>query len=253
MRSVLLPERFGGTPPCTFGTLARFSGDSSIVGFLQFRQLLWVYRYTLPYFLLRVNTFFKKCEKISFPLKNKKCDPLKVAFFIVACGILSGGLGGFSVSLGTAFLGARGKGRPTVHSHTLKRTENTVAKAMAFTLKVVKQGIHGGALGIAVRRAGILKDRQGIRPGKDLDVSLICSEAGISRSHLHRKMKEMTGLTVHDCIQNIRMEQAARLLTEQKLNITQVAYTVGYSSQPSFSAVFRKHFGVSPTEYISQH
>jgi AraC-like DNA-binding protein len=87
----------------------------------------------------------------------------------------------------------------------------------------------------------------------DLDVSLICSEAGISRSHLHRKMKEMTGLTVHDFIQNIRMEQAARLLTEQKLNITQVAYTVGYSSQPSFSAAFRRHFGVSPTEYISQH
>ena len=87
----------------------------------------------------------------------------------------------------------------------------------------------------------------------DLDVSLICTEAGISRSHLHRKMKEMTGLTVHDFIQNIRMEQAARLLTEQKINITQVAYAVGYSSQPSFSAAFRKHFGVSPTEYINQH
>ena len=87
----------------------------------------------------------------------------------------------------------------------------------------------------------------------DLDVSLICTEAGISRSHLHRKMKEMTGLTVHDFIQNIRMEQAARLLVEQKINITQVAYTVGYSSQPSFSAAFRKHFGVSPTEYINQH
>ena len=87
----------------------------------------------------------------------------------------------------------------------------------------------------------------------DLDVSLICTEAGISRSHLHRKMKEMTGLTVHDFIQNIRMEQAARLLTEQKINITQVAYAVGYSSQPSFSAAFRKHFGSSPTEYISQH
>ena len=46
---------------------------------------------------------------------------------------------------------------------------------------------------------------------------------------------------------------AVRLLTEQKINITQVAYSVGYSSQPSFSAAFRKHFGVSPTEYISQH
>ena len=87
----------------------------------------------------------------------------------------------------------------------------------------------------------------------NLDVSLICKEAGISRSHLHRKMKEMTGLTVHDFIQNIRMEQAARLLVEQKINITQVAYAVGYSSQPSFSAAFRKHFGVSPTEYINQH
>ena len=87
----------------------------------------------------------------------------------------------------------------------------------------------------------------------DLDVSLICAEAGISRSHLHRKMKEMTGLTVHDFIQNIRMEQAARLLAEQKINITQVAYAVGYSSQPSFSAAFRKHFGASPTEYINQH
>ena len=87
----------------------------------------------------------------------------------------------------------------------------------------------------------------------DLDVSLICKEAGISRSHLHRKMKEISGLSVHDFIQNIRMEQAARMLTEQKLNITQVAYAVGYSSQPSFSAAFRKHFGVSPTEYISQH
>ncbi len=87
----------------------------------------------------------------------------------------------------------------------------------------------------------------------ELDVSLICNEAGISRTHLHRKMKEMTGLTVHDFIQNIRMEQAACLLTEQKINITQVAYAVGYSSQPSFSAAFRKHFGVSPTEYISQH
>ena len=37
------------------------------------------------------------------------------------------------------------------------------------------------------------------------------------------------------------------------MTITQVAYAVGYSSQPSFSAAFRKHFGISPTEYISQH
>ncbi len=87
----------------------------------------------------------------------------------------------------------------------------------------------------------------------DLDINLICSKAGISRSHLHRKMKEISGLTVHEFIQNIRMEQAARMLAEQKHNITQVAYAVGYSSQPSFSTAFRKHFGCTPSEFVNQH
>ena len=86
-----------------------------------------------------------------------------------------------------------------------------------------------------------------------LDSQLICQEVGISRSHLHRKMKELTGLPISDFIQNVRMEQAARLLTEQKQNISQVAYSVGFSYISTFSTVFKKHFGMSPTEYIKQH
>ena len=86
----------------------------------------------------------------------------------------------------------------------------------------------------------------------DFGVDDICQEAGISRAHLHRKMKEMTGIPVSEFIRNIRMEQAARLLKEQKVNVTQVAYTVGFSSLPYFSAVFRKHFGVSPGEFVEQ-
>ena len=86
----------------------------------------------------------------------------------------------------------------------------------------------------------------------DFGVDNICHDAGISRAHLHRKMKEMTGIPVSEFIRNVRMEQAARLLKEQKLNITQVAYTVGYSSLPYFSSVFRKHFGLSPREFIDK-
>ena len=52
-------------------------------------------------------------------------------------------------------------------------------------------------------------------------------------------------------IRNIRLEQAARLLKEQKINVTQVAYTVGFSNLAHFSTIFRKHFGVSPSEYAS--
>ena len=54
------------------------------------------------------------------------------------------------------------------------------------------------------------------------------------------------------CSVNIRLEQAARLLKEQKVNITQVAYVVGFSNLAHFSTVFRKHFGVSPSEYAER-
>ena len=86
----------------------------------------------------------------------------------------------------------------------------------------------------------------------DFNVETLCSEVGISRTQLHRKMKEMTGLTTSDFLRNIRLEQAARLLKEQKINVTQVAYSVGFSNLAHFSTVFRRHFGVSPTEYAEQ-
>jgi len=86
----------------------------------------------------------------------------------------------------------------------------------------------------------------------EFSVDQLCSEVGISRAHLHRKMKEMTGLPITEFIRNIRLEQAARLLREQKLNITQVAYTVGFSNLGYFSTMFRKHFGVAPRDFVTK-
>lgn len=83
-------------------------------------------------------------------------------------------------------------------------------------------------------------------------VEMLCKEVGISRANLHRKMKEMTGMPTSEFIRNIRMEQAARLLSERKLNITQVAYAVGSESLPYFSTMFKKHFGITPTEFVEQ-
>ncbi len=83
----------------------------------------------------------------------------------------------------------------------------------------------------------------------DFNVDMLTQEVGISRSQLHRKMKEMTGISASEFIRNIRLEQAARLLKEQKINVTQVAYTVGFSNLAHFSTIFRKHFGVAPSEY----
>ena len=83
-----------------------------------------------------------------------------------------------------------------------------------------------------------------------LNVDMLVSEIGISRVHLHRKMKEMTGIPTSDFIRNIRLKKAAELLREKKKNISQIAYAVGFSNQTHFSTAFRKFYGASPSEYI---
>ena len=85
----------------------------------------------------------------------------------------------------------------------------------------------------------------------DYDIDQLTSDVGISRAQLHRKMKEITGISTSEFIRNLRLEQAARLIREKKLNITQVAYSVGFNNQTHFSTVFKKHFGVTPTEYAA--
>ena len=49
------------------------------------------------------------------------------------------------------------------------------------------------------------------------------------------------------------MEQAARLLREGKVNISQIADRVGYADQAHFSTAFKAHFGLSPSEYAEKN
>ena len=76
---------------------------------------------------------------------------------------------------------------------------------------------------------------------------------GISRAQLHRRMKEITGLSSGKFLRNLRMEQAARLLREGSVNVAQIASLVGYVDQAHFSTAFKAHFGQSPSEYADTH
>ena len=87
----------------------------------------------------------------------------------------------------------------------------------------------------------------------DLSVDRIADEVGISRVHLHRKMKELTGQTPHDFIRNIRLKKAATLLSSGDMNVSEVMYACGFSNAASFSTVFKKLYGVSPREYMNEH
>ena len=87
----------------------------------------------------------------------------------------------------------------------------------------------------------------------DLSVDMIAEEVGISRVHLHRKMKELTGQTPHDFIRQLRLKQAAHLLANNNMNITEVVYACGFSNAASFSTMFKSVYGMSPREYMKQH
>jgi DNA-binding response OmpR family regulator len=87
----------------------------------------------------------------------------------------------------------------------------------------------------------------------DLSVDRIADEVGISRVHLHRKMKELTGQTPHDFIRNIRLKQAAHLLANQNMNVTEVMYACGFNNAASFSTIFKKFYGLSPRDFMKEH
>ena len=85
----------------------------------------------------------------------------------------------------------------------------------------------------------------------DFNVDTLAADVGISRAQLHRKMKDITGISTGKFLRNLRMEQAARLLREGTINVSQVADSVGYTDQAHFSTAFKAHFGVSPSEYAA--
>ena len=86
----------------------------------------------------------------------------------------------------------------------------------------------------------------------ELTVEQVAAETGISRVHLHRKLKELTGQTSRDFIRNLRLKKAAEMLSEKKYAISELADAVGFQSASSFTTAFKTLFGVSPTEYGQQ-
>ena len=86
-----------------------------------------------------------------------------------------------------------------------------------------------------------------------LTVEMISTEVGISRVHLHRKLKGLTNQTTQQLIRNLRLKQAASLLAGKRHNITEVATLTGFAHPTYFATAFREMYGMSPSEYMERH
>ena len=87
----------------------------------------------------------------------------------------------------------------------------------------------------------------------DLDIDRFASEIGVSRMQLYRKLDALTEMTVKEFIRDIRLKRAAQLLIQKKMNVSEVAYAVGFKDLSHFRKCFRQEFNMSASEYIDKH
>ncbi|MBR0420766.1 MAG: helix-turn-helix domain-containing protein [Erysipelotrichaceae bacterium] len=78
------------------------------------------------------------------------------------------------------------------------------------------------------------------------DLSDIC---GISKFHLSREFKKLTGFPPNEYIINLRLEHAKRMLDNTSLNVKEIAQSVGIENEAYFSRLFRNRTGISPNTY----
>lgn len=87
----------------------------------------------------------------------------------------------------------------------------------------------------------------------DFSVEELSHEIGMSRVHLNRKLKELMNVSPSNLIRSIRLKQAAFLLINNKVNISEVAYKVGFSTHSYFSNSFHDFFGMTPKEFVAKY
>ena len=85
----------------------------------------------------------------------------------------------------------------------------------------------------------------------DFGVEKLSDELALSRGHLYRRVKELTGLSPVESLRNYRLEKAMNMLHQNKYTISEIAYNCGFSSPAYFTKCFRVVYGKTPTELLN--
>src|SRR5574344_365042 len=86
----------------------------------------------------------------------------------------------------------------------------------------------------------------------DFNVDAIAANLSLSRSTFFKKLKSLTGLSPVDFIKEYRLNKAMKMILTGERSINQVAFSTGFTDSSYFGKCFRKKFGKSPREYITE-
>jgi len=83
----------------------------------------------------------------------------------------------------------------------------------------------------------------------EIKIQDLCISLSLSKSQLNRKIKSLTGVSPNQLIQESRLQNAVNGLTDNSKTIAEIAYESGFNSPNYFTRVFKKRFGLLPTEF----
>ena len=87
----------------------------------------------------------------------------------------------------------------------------------------------------------------------DFNTDRLCSLLCMSRTSVYNKLKALTGESPADYVRLIRLQEAARLLREQRHTITEIAELTGFNDAKYFREVFKRYYHSSPSHYAQTH
>jgi len=87
----------------------------------------------------------------------------------------------------------------------------------------------------------------------EFGIDQMVTNLGTSRPVLYRKIKALTNMTLMEFVMQFRLKKAAQILAQNKTNISEVAYMVGFNDPKYFSKCFHKFYNLTPKEYMQKH
>lgn len=87
----------------------------------------------------------------------------------------------------------------------------------------------------------------------ELSLETICRETSLNRNRLSELLKKEVGLTFKTYLNEVRLTEAARVLATTDLQVTEVAYKVGFGNVSHFNRIFKDKFNLTPLEYRRSH
>jgi len=119
-----------------------------------------------------------------------------------------------------------------------------------FTILMQREHVSPAVMHIGdIKAVYAIKNKLLLHPDEQPNISGLAREAGMSEPKLRKLFRQTFGKGVFEYYQSARMVEAARLLKEKRLSVSEVGYQLGFTNLSHFSRVFEQHMGIKPKKY----